>query len=104
MALQHAHGGPCSSWEAISDSTDAEVSQVLNASQALKLAKPTGKYQDAVMALCAYAAGKWPNRQNPQSLDGVAAYKVFTINDIVCPLVLPAIIAAPLSHVAITLS
>ncbi|CAK0733219.1 hypothetical protein CVIRNUC_000243 [Coccomyxa viridis] len=60
--------------------------RVLNAGQALKLAQPTGKYQDAVMALCAEAAGQRPGRHRPQSLAGVAAYEAFTMADIACPL------------------
>ena len=81
-----------------------EVSQVLNASQALKLAQPTGKYQDVVMALCAEAAENWASHQGPQSLGGLAAYEAFTMTDIACPLVSPAVVAAFLSHTASELS
>ena len=85
-------------------STDAIVSQVLNVNQALKLAQPTGNYQNAVMALCAEAAGYRRGHQEPQTPCGVAAYEAFTMTDIACPLVLPAIIAALLSDITFMLS
>ena len=84
----------------VSGSTYANVLQVLNASQALKLAQPTGKYQDAVMELCAEAAGDQPGHQKLQSPCGVAAYKAFAMSDIALPLVPPAIIPVLLSYIA----
>ena len=91
-------------WGVVPASNGANVWQVLSARQAIKLAQPTGTYQDAVMALCAKAAENWPGRQGSQSLCGVAAYKAFSMTDLACPLVPPAIIAALLFRIALVLS
>ena len=97
MLLQHAYAD-VSLYLALpsirSSSTDAEVWQVLNESQAVKLAQLTGRYQDAVMALCAKAASTGPGHKGAQSPGGVAAYRAFTMTDIACPLVPPATITA----------
>ena len=97
MILQHAHAGPFLQCDGgiVLGSTDALLFQVLNASQALKLAQPTSSYREAVMALCAQAAAKGPGRHSPQSPARVAAYKAFTMTNIACPLVLPITIAVP---------
>ena len=87
-----------------SSSTDAEDLQVLNKSQAVKLEQLTGKYQDAVMALCAEVAGTGPGHQGLQSLGGVTTYGAFTMTDIACPLVQPATVAAHLSYMTFALS
>ena len=87
-----------------SRSTDAKVWQVLNESQAVKLAQLTGKYQDAVMALCAEVAGTGHGHKGLQSPGGVAAVKAFTMTDVACPLVTPATVAAHLSPIAVALS
>ena len=68
--------------------------QVLNRSQATKLGQPTGKHQDAVMALCAEVASTERNHRGPQSPGTIAASRAFTMADIACPLVTPAIIPA----------
>ena len=83
------------------DSTDANVRQVLTASQALRLAQPTGKYQDAVMALCAACsdvASTRPGHKGLQSPGRVATSRALTRTNIVCSLVPPAINAAPLHN------
>ena len=85
-------------------STDANVRQVLNGGQALKLAQPTVKYQDAVTMLCAKAAGTGHGHKGAQSPGGVAAYEAFTENDFACPLVRPASTAACLHHIVLVLS
>ena len=86
------------------DSTDANVLQVLDGGQALNLAQPTGKYQDAVMMLCAEAAGTWHGHSGAQSPGEVAAYEAFTRNEFACPLVRPASTAAHLHHIVLVLS
>ena len=104
MALQHTLDLASNPISVVLGSTEANVSQVLNASQALKLAQPTGKYRDAVMALCAEAAGNQPGHQGLQSPAGAAAYEAFAMIEIAWPLVPPAIIAALLFHIALLLS
>ena len=86
----------------MSDSTEAVVWQVLNKSQAVKLAQLTGNYQYAVMVLCAEAAGTKPSCTGPQSPGAAAASRALT--DIVCPLVPSAITAAHLCYNALVLS
>ena len=78
------------------DSTNAATWQVLNKSQAVQLAQLTGKYQDAVMALCAKVAGTEPGQKGPHSPGTIAAFGAFTMTDIACPLVTSTIIPARL--------
>lgn len=83
--------------------TDAEMWQVLNKGQAIQLAQLTGKYQAAVMALCAEVAGTEPSQKDPHSLGTLAADEAFPITDIACPLVTPAIVLSRLRHIAYVL-
>ena len=84
-------------------STDAETWQVLNKSQAVQLAQLTGKYQAAVMALCAEVAGTEPGQKDPHSLGTLAACEAFTKTNIACPLVTPAIVLSCLYRIAYVL-
>ena len=78
---EHDHQASCQA------DTDAEVWQVLNKGQAVRVAQLAGRYQKAAMALCAEAAGTTPGHKGPRIQARVAATRAFTMTDIAWTLV-----------------
>ena len=67
--LEHDHQASCQA------DTDAEVWQVLNKGQAVRVAQLAGRYQKAAMALCAEAAGTTPGHKGPRIQARVSRYQ-----------------------------